>query len=462
MSKRLVLWLACLSAFGLVSVFGCDGGGGNEDNAADDDAADDAADCIVCATTGECTAALGEGWVCQVDCCVEYGVDDDSGDDDDDDVDDDADDDSGDDDDDDGAPGDVSFVTDEVDQAGGGDRQTAIKVTSDGVVHVAYTGCSTAGCEYDKNGLFYAERAMGRADWEITGIDMVGDTGWMPSMAIDEPGNIYIVYGYHTSNQERLRLATLPVGGDWSWENIGTGRGGWWTSCAWTGDQLVTADTKLPFSGVDGTTLRVGLYDLSNWVFTIADETYDSGFYTAMSLTPDGRPVITYMSSGYPAGALKMATWTGSEWQIDEVDSNSVGNDAVIDENGYIHIVYSKLDPNNSNQWDLWYATNAPSGTWSKTPIDPGADENDDTGGFPHIAIDQNGGLHISYRNFTYDVLRYGRNTGEGWEFFDADPLGSGQYSSIAIDDDGGVHIFYEGTGIMRYAYCATCAQYAE
>ncbi|MCZ7583047.1 MAG: hypothetical protein M5R36_06765 [Deltaproteobacteria bacterium] len=53
-----------------------------DDDASDDDTgADDDADCIICASTTECTDAFGEGWGCVGDCCVEIG-DDDTGDDD--------------------------------------------------------------------------------------------------------------------------------------------------------------------------------------------------------------------------------------------------------------------------------------------------------------------------------------------------------------------------------------------
>jgi hypothetical protein len=421
----------------------------------DDDDDNDNGECIVCSTTSECTAALGAGWACQGGCCINFGADDDAADDDNDDS---ADDD---DDNDDATPGEVSFVTEDVDRAGQGDRQTAIKVTPDGTVHAVYTGCSTQACELGDDALMYAEKAAGRADWELTKVDAVGETGWMPSMAIDEPGNIYIIYGYHKQNHEKLRYAHRPVGGEWTYESIGDGRGGWWTSCAWAGDRLVTADTKLPLSGINGTTLRAGSYDLTDWSFQIADQTADSGYFTSMALTPDLNPIIAYMSSGYPAGYLKMAAWTGSAWQLDQVDSNAIGNDIAIDADGYIHLIYSKLDPLNSNLWDLRYATNAPEGTWTKITLDPGGSDEDDTGGFPHIAIDDRGGLHVTYRHFTADLLRYARKAPGGeWEFYDADPLGSGLYSSIDIDDDGGVHVFYESAGYMRYAYCAACAQY--
>ena len=51
----------------------------DDDSNTDDDnaAADDDGNCIACDSTGECTDALGPGWVCTGGCCVDLGDDDD-------------------------------------------------------------------------------------------------------------------------------------------------------------------------------------------------------------------------------------------------------------------------------------------------------------------------------------------------------------------------------------------------
>jgi len=434
-------------SLGIVLVLGC----GDDDDDDNDDNDDD--DCIVCESTSECTEALGPGWVCIGGCCEQVGdddtADDDTGDDDT------GDDDTGDDDD---EPGEVAFTVEDIDRSALGNRQTSVYVDADGTVHAAYTGCSDGSCEHSE--LFYANKADGKAEWTTTSIDdQNNDTGWFPSMAINSAGDIYILYANHT--QEALRFAYKPNGGSWTTEAIGSGRGGWWTSCALIGEVLIMAHTKMPASGWDGTFLQVGSYDNDQWSWAEADGANYGGFYTAMAVTPDNRPVVTHtIVPGIAVGYLQLAEWTGTEWDVSQLDGNSIGNDIIVDDDGFFHVVYSKVDPVNSNLWDLWYATNAPDGQWTKTAIDEGADNEDDTGGYPHIAIDDHGNLHVSYRHFGNNELKYARQVNGEWEFHVADSIGGGLYSSIAIDDQGGVHVVYEDGITMHYAYCPTCAVY--
>jgi len=433
-----------------------DSGGGDDSAVADDD------ECIICSTTSECTNALGPGWVCKAGCCIEMGndddaVDDDSTNDDDTTIDDDtiADDDTSDDD---TGVGDVSFSIEDVDRSGGGNRQTSIVLTPDYGVHIAYTGCTDTPCQ--RNELMYAHKSAQAGDWEITSIDKKdNDTGWNPSMVIDSDNNTYIVYGNH--KWSLLYFALKPAGGEWTTAHIGQGRGGWWTSASWTSDGLVIAHQKLQLTGMDNPWLQVGHYSAETWTFEDVDSTANSGYFTSMAVTPDGRPVIAYvLSPVYPTGFLKMAEWTGSEWTLSQIDESTIGNDIAIDKDGHFHLVYSKTDPVNTDYWDLWYATNAPDGAWTKFALDPGANNEDDTGGFPHIAIDSNNGVHVSYRHFTGNSLQYARNVNGDWEFYIADPLGGGMYSSIAIDAAGGVHISYEDGTTIHHAYCEKCAVY--
>ena len=201
---------------------------------------------------------------------------------------------------------------------------------------------------------------------------------------------------YSNHNRQRQRFAKKLSGGAWITENLGIGDGGWWNGTALCGSDLWMAHTKIPFSG----------------------------------------------------------------WDIRTIDGNTVGVDLAIDADGYRHLVYSKIDPLNSNLWDLWYATDAPEGTWSKTALDSGDSEEDDTGGFPGIGVDAMGGLHVSYRHFSVGELRYARNVDGEWEFFVADPLGLGMYTDLTVDLDGAVHVTYEDGFNLYHAWCENCAVY--
>ncbi|NLH48342.1 MAG: hypothetical protein GX444_07035 [Myxococcales bacterium] len=450
--------LAVLLLVFALCLFACSNKGDDDDN--DDNGS--GGDCMVCGTTGECTAALGAGWVCQGGCCQEAAVDDDqtgdddAADDDNDSGDDDAGDDDDDNDDDDASPGDVDFTSEDIDLSGPGSRQTSIQVTADGAIHVAYTGCFTDACERDA--VYYAKKAGKDADWEIAMVDGTGtETGWFPSLEVADDGSAGLVYCRHANPY--LAFGFKPAGGAWSAGVIGEGHAGWWISSTSIGGVLMTSFMHFPVTGTDNGWLQVGKFEGGEWTFSDVDHTGESGFYSAMTATPDGRPVIDYTYVPvYPTGSNKIAEWTGSEWNILQVDSNTIGGDVAVDEDGYFHVAYSKIDSANSNLWDLWYATNAPEGDWTKIALDPGANDEDDTGGFPSIAVDPAGVLHVAYRHFSNDELRYARKIGDTWETYAADAVGQGLYTSIAIDDDGGVHIAYEGGGYIRYSYCATCA----
>lgn len=458
------LTLVCLLLGALVAMPGCSDGGDDDDSEGDDD------ECIVCTSTGECTDALGAGWVCLGGCCEQVGDDDATDDDaatDDDTTDDDAADDDAtdddttddDDDDDDASPGDISFASHEsMGPVAGGNRQMDLAVV-DGVVHAAYTGCSDASCV--RSELLYATKETGGGEWDLTSVDAVGgDTGWFPSLAISGAGDIHISYGNHGDGSQwlqRLKYAFKPAGGAWSTAIIGDGWGGFWTSLGLVGQTPVVSNTQL--SGSFEGSLQVGSKSGDSWTFETVDAIGDGGWFTSLAITPDNRPVVNYVV-GYPAGKAKLAEYDGGEWTLLQFDEGSYGGELAIDADGYFHVVYPKGDSVNGDLWDLWYATNAPAGEWSKLLLDPGANADDDTGGFPSIAIDADGGLHVFYKNFSSASLRYARKIGDAWEFALADAIGGGAYSAVAIDDLGGVHVVYENGTDALYQYCETCAMY--
>jgi len=88
MRKWYLVLLASIVTIGFGLFIACSAGGGGGGGLDDDDT-----NCISCTDTETCLTALGAGWVCLDDCCVEYGDDDTTVDDDatdDDTVDDDA------------------------------------------------------------------------------------------------------------------------------------------------------------------------------------------------------------------------------------------------------------------------------------------------------------------------------------------------------------------------------------
>jgi hypothetical protein len=389
------------------------------------------------------------------------GDDDDTGDDDDNDSDDDTDDDddtAADDDDtatdDDDSAGEIVWIVEQVDSVGAGSRQTDIELGDDGAIHLVYTGCVDSNCA--ASALAYAVKQGEDDDWATTTVDSVSnDTGWFPSLSVGDAGDLYVTYGKHSnSSDHRLRFAMKQSDQQWANSAIGTGDGGFWTSNVIAGGVFYMAHTSFPSGGMIGN-LQVGAFD-GTWNFEILDDQGDCGWFTTMAATPAGMPVVTHIQ-GYPAGYLKVLTFDGTAWNPVQVDGGSYGADIAVDENGFYHLVYAKNDSVHAEVWDLWYTTNAPDGSWQKTLLDGGATEDEDTGGFPAVAIDANGGVHVTYRNFTKDALMYARNVTGEWEYATADAIGGGLYSSLVADEDGGVHVVYENGNTLLYGLCATC-----
>ena len=98
----------------------------------------------------------------------------------------------------------------------------------------------------------------------------------------------------------------------------------------------------------------------------------------AVALDATGRPHISYGLDG-----LKYARWTGSDWQIETVDSEG--------------------------------------------------------GGSTSLALDADGWPHISYQDGTNDDLKYARWTGSEWQIQTVDSeadINVGWYTSLALDTD--------------------------
>ena len=383
-----------------------------------------------------------------------------TGDDDDDSADDDSgdddiveDDDSEDDDDDDDLTADEpEWVIESVDRAAPGNRLTALKIDPAGTVHIAYTGCSDPSCQNSE--LFHAIRTE-KGEWLTESVDDENnDTGWFQSMDINEAGDIFVFYANHA--QEKMRYAHKPAGGDWSTAPVGSGRGGWWTSCAFSGVVLHMAHTKLPSSGWDETRPQHVMLIEGDWFFDDIDTTYDSGWFTAMAIGADGMPLVAY-DQGYMGGFLKLARLTGEGWDIMSIDESVIKSDVAVDPDGNIHVVYDKWDPLYPDTRDLMYATNA-SGQWTSIILDPGEPPEAWTGEFPRITSDAHGGLHIAYE-FDYESdLIYARDVGQGWEFYTVSSMGTGIYPWIETDSGGGVHISWENSAQIHYAFCPGCA----
>lgn len=115
--------------------------------------------------------------------------------------------------------------------------------------------------------------------------------------------------------------------------------------------------------------------------------------YPSIKLDSSGKPHISYYDPD--KRDLRYASWTGSEWEIQTVDTSG------------------------------------------------------DVGQFSSLALDSRDNPHISYFDFTNRDLKYARRTGVGWDIETVEhTTAAGYFSSIALDSAGSAHIaFFEKTG---------------
>ncbi|MEK6580542.1 MAG: hypothetical protein AABZ55_15070 [Bdellovibrionota bacterium] len=352
----------------------------------------------------------------------------------------------------------ADFKVTRIDRGAPGNRMTDMKMDSLGNLHLIYTGCSDNACE--KSELFHA-MVSSTGKWLKTSVDdNGGDTGWFPSLSIDEQNGLHVFYANH--EDQKMRYAYRDPSGQWKVDDLGKGRGGWWTSSAVSNKGLFVAHTRLPKSGWEPAALEVGTLENGKWNFEIVDHDRNAGWFSSMALNKEGLPVISYTTVfSQPQGFLKLAQKTKDGWEILEVDGGVIKSHVAVDSMGWTHVVYQRISPGESSYFDLMHLTNAPDGEWKKVIVEDGAKLIVETGGFPRIAIDAKGGLHIAYV-YKNSELRYARKLAgqDQWEFKNIDPLGNGVYPWILIDTKGRVHVSYEkGTGI-HHAVCETCATY--
>ena len=189
----------------------------------------------------------------------------------------------------------------------------------------------------------------------------------------------------------------------------------------------------------------------------VVDTLGNGGNSCSLALDPDGNPHISYTDGNF--SGLKYASWNGSKWEIQVVDSGGVtGSDGIysslsIDSSGNPHISYCAYDENRYGylKYACWNGTG-----WSTQIVDPAG-----SGWFTSLALDSEGNPHISY--YGYYSLQYASLNGSKWDIQVVDPgrfayddsmISIGWYSSLTLDPNDNPHISYyhKTNGDLKYA----------
>jgi len=190
--------------------------------------------------------------------------------------------------------------------------------------------------------------------------------------------------------------------------------------------------------------LKYASWTGSSWNIETVDSAGDVGYTTSLALDSNENPHISYFD--YSNIDLRYASWTGSNWDIETVDSTGdVGafTSLELDNNGYPHISYYDIS-NTDLKYVSWTG-----GSWNIETVDSdGA-----VGGFTSLALDANENPHISYFDYGNEKLKYAGWTGSSWNI---ETIGYGTQPSIIIDGNGYPHISY----FDNLAYCLGYARW--
>lgn len=356
------------------------------------------------------------------------------------------------------APEAPQFKFEEVDRAANGNRQIGIEIDEQGAIHLAYTTCTDSKCK--NNELAYNIKVPG-SPWSKYIIDNEKkDTGWFTALAFTASKQPYIFYANHF-DEPVLRQATRDAAGKWSKKVIGTAPGGYWPSVAALGDDLYVAHTSFRRKSLNEPALEVGSFSATKgtWRFEEVDASLEAGWFTQLALDPLGQPVVSYVGKKYPNGELRVAArQLDGKWKIETLDSEVIKHTLLVDGEGFVHIAYNRINEEYQVTKELMYATNSPDGQWHISRIDGAAYPKEDTGYFPHMIFDRNGGLHVAYWDKFHDALGYARNTAGTWEAFQVTKNREGcYYPRLAFDSKGALHVACDTGYNIRHAVCESC-----
>ena len=207
--------------------------------------------------------------------------------------------------------------------------------------------------------------------------------------------------------------------------------------------------------------VRIG----SSWDIATVTEGY---FYGPLDVAvgPDDAVHIAFHDHQDPAqfkpnkGDAAYAVFRDGEWKVEgALDAGHDGwdNRLAVDDQGQPHM--SAIDPQEFGGDGVEYYFRTPSGEWAVEWAVEAVGSGPLTYQFAtSIAVDSNGGVHISYFDQDQEDLVLASRGGAGWSLSTVDSDGtSGMFSSLVIDGSGRFHIAYLqrtgiSSGVVKYA----------
>jgi hypothetical protein len=312
------------------------------------------------------------------------------------------------------------------------------------------------------------------SSWNIQTVDSDALSFWN-SMVLDSNGNPHITYYSNNMSQAPdfkvdLKYASW-TGSNWNIQTVASSEVfGAYSSLALdsSGNPHICYYDIVGWSQQAGGGTWVLIYASwtgSKWIIQTVDSDINADSTISLKLDSAGNPHIIFNGFHHGNSGLMYASWIGSQWNIQTVDPNGwinvagVGGSLALDSAGNPHISYCQAaNPRTGlfgmpeNDFFLAYASWAGS-KWNIQIVD-----STENVSFNSLALDNAGHPHISYlASSNGGVLKYASFDGSKWNIQTVDSSSgcSGFYNSLALNSKGYPSISYLDTinSTLNYAY---------
>lgn len=276
------------------------------------------------------------------------------------------------------------------------------------------------------------------AGWEIQIIDSSEWPGGFTAIATDQENNPHISY---TTAEDELRYAVW-TGTTWAISHVDN-------SSAWH-ISLALDDATTPqivYFRWHSQQLMMATITGDDWLMEEIDSISKVGRYTSLVLDESGNPHISYTE--YVSGKLQYAYRSKSGWLIESIDDIGVdGGHTSLELTSTTYPVIGYYDAIHGDLKVAWWNDDK----WLIERVD----SDGDVGQYISLAVDAADDPHISYYDVTNGDLKYARKVDGLWQMQTVDDIGDvGAYSTLALDWSGNPHIAFHDSinGDLLYTY---------
>jgi hypothetical protein len=301
-----------------------------------------------------------------------------------------------------------------------------IVIDDDGFIHIAY------GVSYTGNEAFLKYTNNKQGFFIHQPVDMNGESGWRPTLALDENGHATIgsMYGNMVSTMQ-LSMATNRSGVWEKWLMPGDGGEGSWASGA--------VDSQGQF--------HVAHHDMHNGRLVMNTIYGEEDKRLVVDVGPAaGTPVIAldsndssriiYMSYSDITFLNHAAIDVNGKWEIESLDGNGndlIGGYVVVDAMGFSHTSFYQVTDDGYSE--LYYANNQTGSFESELFYES------EYGAQSMVALDSLGNPYVLISEMYFGVM-LAQKSGSNWNVEMLDP--DGAYArAIKVDSNDSIHILY-------------------